>query len=171
MRRSISITFSRRNGVRRTISKPAVYNSIVNKTPLSKKSNIVIGGDAPSVILSASRTSTVCSSEQARCHPPDPPDRSRIPARRRFRTVLQCSHGSPCRHHWRSNGQGRRSKAAVPNEPETETVDRCQDEIEENEATRCGGRADGQKKPHRGRGAARMTPPSAATSRPPNSSR
>ena len=30
---------------------PAVFNSIVNKTPLSKKSNIAIGGDAPSVYL------------------------------------------------------------------------------------------------------------------------
>ena len=30
---------------------PAVYNSIVNKTPLSKASNISIGGDAPSVYL------------------------------------------------------------------------------------------------------------------------
>lgn len=30
---------------------PAVFNSIVNKTPLSKKSNIMIGGDAPSVYL------------------------------------------------------------------------------------------------------------------------
>jgi hypothetical protein len=28
-----------------------VYNSIVNKTPLSKKSNIAISGDAPSVYL------------------------------------------------------------------------------------------------------------------------
>lgn len=31
--------------------KPAVFNSIVNKTPLSKKSNILIGGDAPSIYL------------------------------------------------------------------------------------------------------------------------
>ena len=31
--------------------KPGVYNSIVNKTPLSKKSNIAISGDAPSVYL------------------------------------------------------------------------------------------------------------------------
>ena len=30
---------------------PNVFNSIVNKTPLSKKSNIAIGGDAPSVYL------------------------------------------------------------------------------------------------------------------------
>lgn len=30
---------------------PGVYNSIVNKTPLSKISNIIIGGDAPSVYL------------------------------------------------------------------------------------------------------------------------
>lgn len=30
---------------------PSVFNSIVNKTPLSKYSNIVIGGDAPSVYL------------------------------------------------------------------------------------------------------------------------
>ena len=30
---------------------PAVFNSIVNKTPLSKASNISIGGDAPSVYL------------------------------------------------------------------------------------------------------------------------
>lgn len=30
---------------------PGVFNSIVNKTPLSKKSNIAIGGDAPSVYL------------------------------------------------------------------------------------------------------------------------
>ena len=30
---------------------PAVFNSIVNKTPLSKGSNISIGGDAPSVYL------------------------------------------------------------------------------------------------------------------------
>lgn len=29
--------------------KPGVYNSIVNKTPLSKRTNIQIGGDAPSV--------------------------------------------------------------------------------------------------------------------------
>jgi hypothetical protein len=36
----------KKNGV-----KPAVFNSIVNKTPLSKKSNILIGGDAPSVYL------------------------------------------------------------------------------------------------------------------------
>ena len=31
--------------------KPGTFNSIVNKTPLSKKSNILIGGDAPSVYL------------------------------------------------------------------------------------------------------------------------
>ena len=31
--------------------KPAVFNSIINKTPLSKRSNILIGGDAPSVYL------------------------------------------------------------------------------------------------------------------------
>lgn len=31
--------------------KPELYNSIVNKSPLSKKSNIQIGGDAPSVYL------------------------------------------------------------------------------------------------------------------------
>ena len=30
---------------------PAVFNSIVNKTPLSKRSNILIGGDAPSIYL------------------------------------------------------------------------------------------------------------------------
>ena len=30
---------------------PSVLNSIVNKTPLSKQSNIAIGGDAPSVYL------------------------------------------------------------------------------------------------------------------------
>ena len=30
---------------------PAVFNSIVNKTPLSKASNIAIGGDAPSIYL------------------------------------------------------------------------------------------------------------------------
>jgi hypothetical protein len=30
---------------------PGVFNSIVNKTPLSKKSNISIGGSAPSVYL------------------------------------------------------------------------------------------------------------------------
>jgi hypothetical protein len=30
---------------------PKVFDSIVNKTPLSKKSNILIGGDAPSVYL------------------------------------------------------------------------------------------------------------------------
>ena len=30
---------------------PGVYNSIVNKTPQSKKSNIAISGDAPSVYL------------------------------------------------------------------------------------------------------------------------
>jgi hypothetical protein len=30
---------------------PGVFNSIVNKTPLSKKSNIAIGGDAPSIYL------------------------------------------------------------------------------------------------------------------------
>ncbi|WP_439817485.1 GmrSD restriction endonuclease domain-containing protein [Zavarzinia sp. CC-PAN008] len=30
---------------------PALFNSIVNKTPLSKRSNIMIGGDAPSVYL------------------------------------------------------------------------------------------------------------------------
>lgn len=30
---------------------PAVFNSIVNKSPLSKRSNILIGGDAPSVYL------------------------------------------------------------------------------------------------------------------------
>jgi hypothetical protein len=30
---------------------PGVFNSIINKTPLSKRSNIVIGGDAPSVYL------------------------------------------------------------------------------------------------------------------------
>ena len=30
---------------------PAVFNSIVNKTPLSKASNISVGGDAPSVYL------------------------------------------------------------------------------------------------------------------------
>jgi hypothetical protein len=28
-----------------------VFDAIVNKTPLSKKSNILIGGDAPSVYL------------------------------------------------------------------------------------------------------------------------
>jgi hypothetical protein len=31
--------------------KSGVFNSIINKTPLSKRSNIVIGGDAPSVYL------------------------------------------------------------------------------------------------------------------------
>jgi hypothetical protein len=31
--------------------KPPVFNSIVNKTPLSKLSNISIGGDAPSIYL------------------------------------------------------------------------------------------------------------------------
>ena len=31
--------------------KPAVYNSIVNKTPLSRETNIFIGGDAPSAYL------------------------------------------------------------------------------------------------------------------------
>jgi hypothetical protein len=31
--------------------KPSVFNSIVNKTPLSKRSNILISGDAPSVYL------------------------------------------------------------------------------------------------------------------------
>ena len=31
--------------------KPNVFNSIVNKTPLSKRSNIEIGGDAPSIYL------------------------------------------------------------------------------------------------------------------------
>lgn len=31
--------------------KPGVFNSIVNKTPLSKLSNIAIGGDAPSIYL------------------------------------------------------------------------------------------------------------------------
>jgi len=30
---------------------PGVFNSIVNKTPLSRLSNIMIGGDAPSVYL------------------------------------------------------------------------------------------------------------------------
>lgn len=30
---------------------PRVFNSIVNKTPLSKKSNIAVGGDAPSIYL------------------------------------------------------------------------------------------------------------------------
>ena len=37
--------------VRRERHRPNVFNSIVNKTPLSKKSNIAIGGDAPSVYL------------------------------------------------------------------------------------------------------------------------
>lgn len=31
--------------------KPGVFNSIINKTPLSQYSNIMIGGDAPSVYL------------------------------------------------------------------------------------------------------------------------
>lgn len=31
--------------------KPEVYNSIINKTPLSKRSNIIIGGSAPSAYL------------------------------------------------------------------------------------------------------------------------
>jgi hypothetical protein len=31
--------------------KPSVFNSIVNKTPLSRASNMIIGGDAPSVYL------------------------------------------------------------------------------------------------------------------------
>ena len=31
--------------------KPAVFNSIINKTPLSKQSNIAIGGVAPSIYL------------------------------------------------------------------------------------------------------------------------
>jgi hypothetical protein len=31
--------------------KPEVFNAVINKTPLSKKSNIAIGGDAPSVYL------------------------------------------------------------------------------------------------------------------------
>ena len=30
---------------------PGIFNAIINKTPLSKKSNIAIGGDAPSVYL------------------------------------------------------------------------------------------------------------------------
>lgn len=36
----------KKNGIR-----PEVFNSIVNKTPLSKKTNILISGDAPSVYL------------------------------------------------------------------------------------------------------------------------
>lgn len=30
---------------------PGVFNSIINKTPLSKLSNIAVGGDAPSIYL------------------------------------------------------------------------------------------------------------------------
>ena len=36
---------------RRQVIEPSVYNSIVNKTPLSRETNIFIGGDAPSVYL------------------------------------------------------------------------------------------------------------------------
>ena len=36
---------------RKASIKPAVFNSIVNKTPLSRRSNILISGDAPSVYL------------------------------------------------------------------------------------------------------------------------
>ncbi|MBE9048529.1 DUF262 domain-containing protein [Pleurocapsales cyanobacterium LEGE 10410] len=40
------VAWCKKNGI-----KPEVYNSIVNKTPLSKMSNISIGGDAPSAYL------------------------------------------------------------------------------------------------------------------------
>ena len=44
--------------------KPGVFNSIVNKTPLSKKSNIMIGGDAPSVYLKRIQDKQGLSSEK-----------------------------------------------------------------------------------------------------------
>lgn len=43
---------------------PAVFNSIVNKAPLSKRSNIIIGGHAPSVYLQKIETAQGISSEQ-----------------------------------------------------------------------------------------------------------
>ncbi len=43
---------------------PSVFNSIVNKTPLSKFSNIVISGDAPSVYLKRIETKQGLSSEE-----------------------------------------------------------------------------------------------------------
>ena len=51
MTRSISTTSSRRTGARSAAFRRASFNSIVNKTPLSKRSNITVGGRAPSVYL------------------------------------------------------------------------------------------------------------------------
>jgi hypothetical protein len=42
---------------------PSVFNSIVNKTPLSKLSNIAIGGDAPSIYLKRIETKQGLSAE------------------------------------------------------------------------------------------------------------
>ena len=46
-----SITSFRRHGAKKQRIEPRVYNSIVNKSPLSKASNNEIGGEAPSVYL------------------------------------------------------------------------------------------------------------------------
>lgn len=42
---------------------PKIFDSIVNKTPLSKKSNVAVGGDAPSVYLKRIEQKTGVSSE------------------------------------------------------------------------------------------------------------
>ena len=46
-----SITSSRKTGARRQKIKPDVYDSIINKTPLSYRTNRIIGGSAPSEYL------------------------------------------------------------------------------------------------------------------------
>ena len=43
---------------------PKVFDSIINKTPLSKKSNITVGGHAPSVYLKRIEKSQGISSEE-----------------------------------------------------------------------------------------------------------
>jgi hypothetical protein len=111
--------------------KPAVYNSIVNKTPLSKKSNIMIGGDAPSVYLKRIQDKQGLSSEKLdailRTHLIDPKHLREDDFNGFFKARMEVLSGIVGEAMGKPVVQGEGS-----NEPEQDVVDLM--EIEENEA-------------------------------------
>ena len=111
--------------------KPGVYNSIVNKTPLSKKSNIMIGGDAPSVYLKRIQYKQGLSSEKLdailRTHLIDPKHLREDDFNGFFKARMEVLSGIVGEAMGKPVVQGEGS-----NEPEQDVVDPM--EIEENEA-------------------------------------
>lgn len=110
---------------------PAVFNSIVNKTPLSRKSNILIGGDAPSVYLKRIEDTQGLSSEKLnailRTHLIDPKHLREDDFAGFFKARMDVLASIVGEAMGKSVVQGEGS-----NEPEKDVVDLM--EIEENEA-------------------------------------